>query len=155
MLVALKLLLIWLSDSMPGPETCGLLEEVNCPSCCWETYFNCKKQQSPFLAEVSGTRHCRWPTFGEPPFWFSLLEKEVYCNYWSEEVLVCFQDERGKRENMENAQVEISGNFPVLCSSGGRQETWMHPKNWTCLCNSQPSGNEWQTWICVLYWRNC
>lgn len=99
MLGALKLLLLWLPDSLPGPEMCGFLREVTCPSCCWETYFNCKKQQSPFHAGVSGTRHCWWPTFGEPPLWFSLLEKEVYYNYWSKKHL---QDEEDQERAYEN-----------------------------------------------------
>lgn len=101
MLVALELLLIWLSDSLPGPETCGLLGEVSCPSCCWETCFNCRKQQSPFCAEVSGTRHCRWPTFGEPPLWFALLEETVYCSYWNKKIFVCFQDGDDQKREYE------------------------------------------------------
>lgn len=145
MLGSLKLLLIWLSDSLPGPETCGFLGEVSCPSCCWETYFNCKKQQSPFHAGVSGTRHCWWPTFGEPPLWISLLEKEVYCNYWSKKSL---QDEEDQEKTYQNTmkstkpQTNIR-NFPVLCSNEGRQEMQMHPNTWTCLCKSC---SEWQTW---------
>lgn len=120
MLGALKLLLIWLSDSLPGPETCGFLGEVSCPSCCWETYFNCKKQQSPFHAGVSGTRHCWWPTFGEPPLWFSLLEKEVYCNCWSKKA---YKMRKIRKKHIKILckvlkHTEISGNLPVLCSNG-------------------------------------
>lgn len=151
MLVALKLLLIWLSDSLPGPETCGLLGEVSCPSCCWETCFNCRKQQSPFCAEVSGARHCRWPTFGEPPLWFALLEKAAYCSYWNKKSLYVFKMRTIRKENTKKAKVEISGCFSVLCSNKGRKETWVHPKTWTCLCKSQPKGRERQTWICLLF----
>lgn len=151
MLVALKLLLIWLSDSLPGPETCGLLGEVSCPSCCWETCFNCRKQQSPFCAEVSGARRCRWPTFGEPPLWFALLEKAAYCSYWNKKSLYVFKMRTIRKENMKKAKVEISGCFSVLCSNKGRKETWVHPKTWTCLCKNQPKGRERQTWICLLF----
>lgn len=41
-----------------------------------------------------------------------------------------------------------SGNFPVLCSNEGRQEIQMHLSTWTFPCKSQPSGSEWETWIC-------
>lgn len=138
MLGALKLLLIWLSDSLPGPETCGFLGEVSCPSCCWETYFNCKKQQSPFHAGVSGTRHCWWPTFGEPPLWVSLLEKEVYCNYWSKKA---FKMRKIRKKHIKILckvlkHTQISGNFSVLCSNDGRQEIQVHLSTWTCLCKS-------------------
>lgn len=131
MLVALKLLLIWLSDSLPGPETCGLLGEVSCPSCCWETYFNCKKQQSPFLAKVLGTRHCRWPTLVNLVFDSHFWKKRSIAVSGSKKSLYVFKMRKIRKENMKRVKVEVSGNFPVLCSNKGRQEGCIPDLNWS------------------------